>query len=481
MKRKKLVLINPTLSNPLPGFPPLGLGYVAALTPEHWDVELIDENFELTTFRECDLVGLTGFTAMANRAYEVAQLFREKNIPVVMGGIHASMMPQEALKHVDAVVIGEAESVWAEVIADAEAGTLKREYSGTHTDLKGLVHPRRDLFSDKYFCDTVQTARGCPNDCDFCSVSQFNGFAYRQRPVEEVLDEIETLKKNFLFIVDDNIAGTGSRMQERAIALARGMVERNLWRLWYGQAALNIADNEEVLRACNESGCILFLMGIEAEDPEVLRSMNKTVNIRRDYEETFGRIHKHHIGIHGSLIFGTDDDTVEMLQKRLDFAVESGIDVIQFCTLTPYPGTKLFDRMLAEGRLLYTNFPADWDRYDLTEILVKPRKMEVDEYRAVMRKIGDELFSLKSVVQRFFRSLIETGSVVTAFWCFVTNRLYRAPRDLRGQPGDKFWYLTPETWPFSVIMSSEMESHRKRYLQRSKRSATGDRRTDHER
>ncbi|MBI5479165.1 MAG: B12-binding domain-containing radical SAM protein [Deltaproteobacteria bacterium] len=447
MRRRKLILVNPTLSNPFPGFPPLGLGYVAALTPGHWDVEILDENFEAATFRPCDLVGITGFTAMANRAYQVARRFREGNVPVVMGGIHASTMPDEALRHADAVVVGEAESVWAQVIADAEAGHLKRRYRGTRVGLEGLVHPRRDLFSEKYICDTIQTARGCPNDCEFCSVSQFNGFAYRMRPVEEVLDEMATLRRKYLFIVDDNIIGYGSGRGERAIALARGMLKRKFTFAWYSQAALNVAENAEVLEAFRESGCRLLFLGIEAEDREVLRSMRKKVNLQRDYREVFRRIHEHRIGIHGSFIFGTDEDTMESLRRRLDFVLESPIDVIQYCTLTPYPGTKLFDHLLEEGRLLHTDFPADWDRYDLTEILFKPRHLDVGEYERLMRRIGDRVLGRWSMVARFLRSLRDTRNLKTATWCLLTNLIYSAPRDSAGRPGEKLWRLSHRAWP----------------------------------
>jgi radical SAM superfamily enzyme YgiQ (UPF0313 family) len=467
VKTKKLVLVNPTLSNPFPGFPPLGLGYVAALTPDHWDVEIVDENFEVAFFRDCDLVGITGFTAMANRAYQVAEMFREKNVPVVMGGIHASMMPEEALQFVDAVVIGEVESVWAQVIEDVEAGNLKPRYQGTLTDLNRLVHPRRDLFNDKYFCDTIQTARGCPQDCDFCSVSQFNGFAYRRRPVEEVLDELSTLKRKIVFIVDDNIVGSGSRGEDRAIALAEGMVERKLKLKWYSQAALNAADNDDVLRAFKKSGCLLLFMGIESEDRDVLQAMNKKVNLQRDYKEVFQKIHDHHIGIHGSFILGTDEDTRDSLKRRFDFILDNHIDVVQYCTLTPYPGTRLFKRLLEEDRLLYTNFPADWDRYDLTEILVEPSNLDMGEYRDMMRAFGTEIFSLKSNVKRLFRTWRDTGDLLIAFWCFVANKLYKVPRNDSGQASEKFWYLSSESWPFKKLVNPETQIHRQRYLSRS--------------
>ena len=447
MSKNKLILVNPTLSNPFPGFPPLGLGYVAALTPDHWDVEIIDENFERATFRDCDLVGITGFTAMARRAYEVARMYRDRGIPVVMGGIHASMMPDEALRFADAVVIGEAESVWHEVIADAEAGRLKPRYSGEHTDLRGLVHPRRDLFDDRYHCDTIQTARGCPNDCEFCSVSQFNGFAYRRRPVAEVLDELETLKRRYLFIVDDNIVGSGARGEGRAIALGRGMQRRNLDFVWYGQAALNVADNDEVLEAFASSGCRLLFLGIESEDRRVLATMNKRVNLKREYGRVFSKIHEHGIGIHGSVIFGTDEDTLEMLKRRLEFVTQSHIDIVQFCTLTPYPGTAMFDRMLEQGRLLYTDFPSDWDRYDLTEIVFAPENLDVGEYRAMMWRIGDELIGHRKAARRFLRSWRDTSSLKTAIWCLFTNEIYGAPRGRHRLRADKFWYLSRRIWP----------------------------------
>jgi len=466
MGRKKLVLINPTLSNPFPGFPPLGLGYVAALTPDKWDVELIDENFEKAEFRECDLVGLTGFTAMANRAYQVATMFKDRGVPVVMGGIHASMMPDEALQFVDAVVVGEAESVWGEVIADFEAGRLKHRYQGEHTDLKGLVHPRRDLFHKDYYCDTIQTARGCPNDCNFCSVSQFNGFAYRKRPLDEVLDEIATLKRAVLFFVDDNIVGYGANGEKRAVELARGMLERKLRRFWYGQAALNVADNPEVLKAFSDSGCGMLFLGFESEDREVLKGMDKRINLERDYHEVIKEIHDNHIGIHGSFIFGTDDDTMESLRKRFDFIRESHIDVLQHCTLTPYPGTRLFNRMLEDGRLFYSNFPADWDRYDLTEVLVKPRNLDVDEYTRLMREISSDIFDPQNVRKRFMRTWQDTGNFLTAFWCMVANKLYRPPTESSGRSRKKFWYLSPDSWPFNMIMRPEMETHRRRYLSR---------------
>jgi radical SAM superfamily enzyme YgiQ (UPF0313 family) len=198
--KKRLLLINPVnpvrvglTINPSSRFPPLGLGIVAALTPDDWDIEIIDENFEKFRYRKADLVGLTTFTANANRAYEIAGIYRKKGTKTILGGIHASMMPQEAMDYVDAVVIGEVESIWQKVITDFDKGRMQRIYKGEWLDLEGMPEPRRDLFHSNYVFASIQTGRGCPMDCEFCSVSAFNGRRYRQRPVDEVLDELENI------------------------------------------------------------------------------------------------------------------------------------------------------------------------------------------------------------------------------------------------------------------------------------------------
>jgi len=200
--KKKLLLINPVnprkvglTVNLSSRFQPLGLGIVAAMTPDTWDVEIIDENFEPFIFRKADLVGLTAFTAAVNRAYEIASVYREKDIPTVLGGIHASMLPEEALKYVDTVVSGEAESVWHKILSDFEAGHMQRLYRGEWSDLKDMPKPRRDLFHRGYLFGSIQTSRGCPMNCEFCSVTAFNGSRFRQRPVEDVLDELETISQ----------------------------------------------------------------------------------------------------------------------------------------------------------------------------------------------------------------------------------------------------------------------------------------------
>ena len=233
---KRLLLVNPSDEAKLNAInvrpfmmPPPSLAYLAALTPSDWDVKVVDENVESPVTDEADLVAITAMTWNAPRAYEISEGYRRRGVTTVMGGIHASMLPDEAAQFVDAVVVGEAESVWRGLLEDFDAGALKGLYEGERLVLEKLARPRNDLYSGRYrLKGSVQTARGCPIDCDFCSVSASHGRTYRQRPVDEVLDEIEALGCREFFFSDDNILNYGHDAEERAIRLFRGMVERRL-------------------------------------------------------------------------------------------------------------------------------------------------------------------------------------------------------------------------------------------------------------
>ncbi len=240
---------------------------------------------------------------------------------MVMGGIHASTCTEEALRFVEAVVVGEAETAWPQVVADVEAGQLRQVYRGEWADLAGLPRPRRDLFHPGYMFASVQTSRGCPMDCEFCSVTAFNGRRYRRRPPEEVLDELETIPQKMLFFVDDNIIGYGRESREQALAIFRGMVERKMDKWWFCQASLNFADDEDVLRWAGRAGCTMVFLGLEAEEVDALAEVKKRLNLRRgveSYEEAFRRIHRAGIAVLGAFIFGMDGDTPEKLRHRAD-------------------------------------------------------------------------------------------------------------------------------------------------------------------
>jgi len=432
---RKLVLINPVnphrvglTVNPSSRFPPLGLGIVAALTPDDWSIEIIDENFKRFKYEDADLVGITAFTASVTRAYELAGLYRIQGVPTVLGGIHASMLPDEALGYVDTVVIGEAESVWPKLIDDFLARKMQRVYRGRFVDLKDMPVPRHDLFNPGYLFGSIQTARGCPMDCDFCSVTALNGHRYRQRPVEEVLDELEVLAKKMVFFVDDNMIGYGKAAADRALCLFKGMIERGIKKDWFCQASMNFADNEEVLSYAAKSGCRMVFLGVEAESVEALGETNKKLNLKigvDHYEEVFRRINQHGIAVLGAFIYGMDSDTPSALRRRTNYILSSGVDVMQTTYLTPLPGTRLFNILREQGRLLYTDFPNDWVRYDMTQVIHYPLLLKPYELKAAMVESNRRLYSRRTLYRKFVKTWYATRDFTTAMWAYNSNRNYR--------------------------------------------------------
>jgi radical SAM superfamily enzyme YgiQ (UPF0313 family) len=420
---KKLALIKPvdplygrSLRKRGAGVPPVAFGILAALTPQDWQVKIIDENFAPFQYTPADLVGLTALTNTAPRAYQIARLYREQGVPTIMGGIHASMLPEEALQYVDSVVVGEAESVWPRVIADFEAGELQRTYRGGFPELKDMPIPRYDLYP-RGCIGAVQTTRGCPMNCDFCSVTAFNGNQYRPRPVEEVLDELERIPKRIVAFLDDNIVGYGKKNEQRALALFEGMIQRRLNKLWVGLASMNFADNETVLEYAARSGCLMAMIGVEAEDPDALKEMNKTANLlalKKSYEEVFRRIHKYGIAIHGYFMYGLDVDTPDSLRKRTEFINACSVDSVGVSIMCPFPGTRLYEKMRQQRRLRYTNFPQDWVHYDYSQVAHRPQHMAPDELQRLVSEACREIYRGGAIWARFFRALRATRRLPAA-------------------------------------------------------------------
>jgi len=435
MKRKTLLLINPANQirpgfhiNPATRNQPLGLGIIAALTPSHWKIKIIDENFRTFQYYEADLVGITAFTSTAPRAYELASIYRERGVTTVMGGIHASMIPEESMQYVDTVVQGEAEPVWAQVIADFEAGALKKLYKSTFAREIHQPKPRRDLFHPGYTSAGIQTTRGCPMNCNFCSVSAFNGRHYRFRPIEEVLDELEDIPQKFVFFIDDNIIGHNEESKQRAVKLFEGIIRRGIKKYWISQSSINFADDPELLKLAYRSGCRMIFLGIEAETEDQLKEANKKLNLNRGanaYKKIFRSIHRQGIGVIAGLIFGWDSDTPETIMKRARFAVHCGADSFQTSVLTPLPGTQLFDKITAENRLLYTNFPHDWQRYDYFEPTIRHPLLTTAELDQTIEKAKRKIFSLPRIFFQGIITFLQTHSYMSTLMLFLNYRHYR--------------------------------------------------------
>jgi len=432
---RKLLLINPAnqlrkgfVNDPSTSFTPLGLGIVAALTPESWDIELIDESLEDFTFISADLVALTGFTANAARAYEIAAIYREKGIHTVMGGIHASMWTDEVVQYVDTVFTGEAEGAWPLLIKDFENGNIKKRYDGGIVEISAICAPRREVF-DKYpyVYDSIQTSRGCPIGCDFCSVTQMCGKTYRERPVEVVLDELEKTHRPLLFIVDDNLVNNKKGADQRAIRLFKGMTERKIHKIWMGQAAVNFADNNEVLYWAQKSGCVMVFIGIEAENPNALKDVRKNLNLKRgvnSYRDVFKKMHRHGIGVLAAMIFGMDSDSRDDLYARRDFILNSSIDTYQCTILTPLPGTVLFERMKANNLIVRNNYPVDWQQYDGMAATLNTPLLDLKEIDSTMREIWMKLYHKETIRRKMFHTLWNTRSFSTAYFTYATSHNY---------------------------------------------------------
>jgi radical SAM superfamily enzyme YgiQ (UPF0313 family) len=338
-------------------------------------------------------------------------------------------MPEEALQYVDAVVVGEAEGTWKTVLEDAENGCLKKIYRSGLADLGTIPAARHDLFHPGYLFASVQTSRGCPMNCDFCSVPAFNGHKYRLRSPEAVLDEIEAVPHHMIYFVDDNIVGYNEEAEAHARAIFEGMIRRNIKKEWFAQTSLNIAEKPEMLRLAARSGCRMLLIGIEAEDPEALKDTNKKLNLKLgvdSYKKAFRTIHRHGIVVLGAFIFGMDTDTPLSLEKRTNYILRSSVDVTQASVMTPLPGTRLYDKLKAENRILCNDFPRDWQHFHFSDVVFNPRGMSPEMLAKCTDTAYKKICSMPVIRKKFLRTLWNTRSLRSAVWAWNSNLNYRS-------------------------------------------------------
>jgi radical SAM superfamily enzyme YgiQ (UPF0313 family) len=403
-------------------FPPLNLPIIASLTPPDVEVSIIDENIEELDFDQAatDLVGITAMTAQATRAYEIADELRSRGSKVVLGGMHPSVMPEEAGEHADAVVIGEAEGQWEQVMADFRNGGLRPLYqSPTRPTMAGLPIPRRDLLKqNEYIVDNmIQIVRGCHFRCNFCSVNKVFGDRCRFRPVDEVVQEVEQLRgdrfrSRFFGIMDDNVVTNSTHATELFQRL------KALDIIWAGQAPLSVADQPETLRLLGESGCKALFVGLESTSPEALRECKKSWLKPTDYREKIQRFHDHGIAVHGAFIFGFDADDESVFERTVQFADSIKIDSAQFAILTPFPGTDLRAQLEAEGRILSSN----WEEYGLDEVVFQPKRMSPERLQEGYHWAWREFYNLRRIG---LRTLAAYRRVRSMFPILVFQMQYR--------------------------------------------------------
>lgn len=406
---------------------PLGLLVLAGLTPDEWEITIIDENLAVPDYKTLprpDLVGITSFTSQANRAYEIAAVFRERNIPVVMGGIHATMCADEAMLRVDAVVKGEAESIWTQVLSDCRQGALRKLYIGERLDLAAVPAARHDMLTKGYYFGSIQTSRGCPLACSFCSVTSFNGGKFRRRSIENVLQEFKIIKEKYILIVDDNFIGTSKEHLEYTKALLRVMVSAKLRKRWIAQVTINMADDEELLTLAAKAGCIGVFIGFESITAEGLTEVSKKFTIRDAFamKNSVKRIKKHGISVLGSFVLGLDVDGKGSGKQIAKTALAYGLDILNVMVLTPLPGTRLRKTMESEGRLLEGVFPRDWKYFTLTIPVARYKKLSWIEIVAERNNCCREFYSYANIIRRVICSFLHRRNPA---FVLINNLVFR--------------------------------------------------------
>lgn len=405
--------------------PPLSLLMLAAVTPLDHELTFVDERVEPVPFDDmADLVGISVVTRSAPGAYRIADEYRKRGARVVLGGVHPSVMPQEAGLHADAVVIGEGEGVWPQIIEESKRGCLQRLYRGGHgADLSTLPRPRRDIIRHPEKYGTIKVAaasRGCPNSCSFCAAGVAVGKRYRTRPVRDVIEELESLPGRYVFFADDNLGWDVAY----AKALLRALIPLKL--RWAGELSLSALEDTELVDLVAKSGCTVLGIGFESVSPTVIAAIRKhQTNDPSRYPELVRRLHRNGVPIVGHFIIGFDQDDPTVFRKTEDFIAENNIEMPSVNTLIPYPGTSIFQEFDRTGRLYHKN----WTYYDTQAGYVVYRLAQltphelVDGYLTLTRRIH----STRAVLERLGRAhtLFSVGAIPALHFNFQSLRSIR--------------------------------------------------------
>ena len=435
----KITLIEPAMiktasfsEKPAWELQPLTLATLAGLTPPEVEVQALDDRLEPIDYDEPrDLVGISVKTYTARRAYEIAAEFRKRGVPTILGGHHPTLLPEEAAEHADSILLGEAEGVWDIVVRDAAQGRLKRVYRQPETQPLSGLKVDRSVFAGKRYLPVamIETTRGCPFACNFCSVTAFFGRGFRHRPPAEVVAEVLKLKQRLYFFVDDNIVAD----RNAAKALFRALIPLKI--RWISQASLTMAKDLELMRLMRDSGCMGVLVGIESISPANLKQINKSWNtVGIGYDEALKIIREHGISVVGSFILGMDDDTPASLDLTLEFAIRQKFFAALFNLLTPYPATELYADFLRAGRLTMPHWWLD-PAYTYGSAVFTPRhlsKMELEQGRL---RLYRRFYGPRSLMSRLWEPQANARDIWKAFTFLSMNLPADREERLRyGQP-----------------------------------------------
>jgi radical SAM superfamily enzyme YgiQ (UPF0313 family) len=385
------------LSAKLPVLPNLTLQQLAASCPPDSHLEAIDENRgdKIKFDKEYDIVGISCRTAAVPRAYEIADEFRRRGVPVVLGGYHPSALPEEAKQHANSVVIGEAEISFPQLLNDLNKGELKTYYHSEPVDPKLIPQPRRDVID--YFLPTaaVEATRGCPVNCDFCFVHKIKGRTLRKRPIENVIEEIQSLKQRFFLFFDSSLTIDPPYTK----TLFKDMIGLNKHFTCYGNVNV-LAKDDELLKIASEAGCLNWCIGFESISQDIIDGIGKTTNKVNEYISAVKKIRDYNMNVTGSFVFGFDDHKLNVFEDTMDMLRKLDIDTGVFNILTPFPGTTLFDRIKKENRI--TTF--DWTKYSCADTVFKPQHMTQKELYSGAIGVVKEFYSIPNTVKRVFKS-----------------------------------------------------------------------------
>jgi radical SAM superfamily enzyme YgiQ (UPF0313 family) len=438
----KLILIHPRVGN-YPGkkylrawqMEPLPIAQIYALTPKDIQVVFRDDRMEEIPFDEpADLVAISVETYTAKRAYQIASEYRKRNIPVVMGGFHATLCPDEVLEYADAIVIGQAENSWGRLLTDFRNGTMKRRYSEEVNLSESKVIPNRTIYEGRDYLklNLIEAGRGCIHKCNFCAIWKFFNGGHQYREFDVILDEIKQVrdKKRLFFFVDDNITATPAKAKKLFSALIPLKIK------WVGQADLNISKDPDLLELMVQSGCQGVLIGFESLEPENLKSFSKSFNIiPGGHASAVNRIHDAGLRIYGTFMFGNDFDTEESIRSAIDFCMNNRIFMVGFNHITPFPGTDLYSRLASENRLIYDKW---WlDQNYLYGMIPFHTVLPVGEVESVARQSRNKFYGVVSIFKRLLNK-VNTGNLYMLTMYLAINFLLRrdASRRMKMSMGD---------------------------------------------